>query len=322
MEKVACNLCGSDEQSLVYQMPDARFFREEFFKIVECKRCGLGFVNPRPTLEEIQKYYPAEYYQSLPTESHDRYLTRRFSAEASYLKPIESGEGSKRLLDVGCANGDFPRFMAARGWEVEGVEISQASERIRDFRVYMEEFNKIPVHEPRYDAVTAWAVLEHVHDPMAYFRKAAEVVKKDGLFVFLVTNFRSAASRSLFCEDVPRHLYFFTRETVQQYLEKTGFALEREDNGRNIYKMAPQNWLGFMLRTHLLRQKYEFADVPMTSKEFRGKYGLRPGFMTSLKYATYSPMMVIDRMLWPVIEAAQVLRKTYGISTYVARRLS
>lgn len=322
METVACNLCGSNEYSVVYEMPDTRFFREDFFKVVECKGCGLGYVNPRPTVTEIQKYYPAQYYQGPPTESHSRYLNRRFSAEASYLTQIENGNGPKRLLDVGCANGDFPRFMAARGWEVEGVEISEASERIRDFRVYTEEFDKIPVYEPTYDAVTAWAVLEHVHDPMAYFQKAAQVVKKGGLFVFLVTNFHSVASRHLFCEDVPRHLYFFTRETVTQYLDRTGFALEREDNGRKIYKMAPQNWLGFIVKTRLLREKYEFWDAPMTSKEFRAKYNLRSGLVASLKYAAYSPTMVIDRMLWPVIEMAQIVRKTYGISTYVARRLA
>jgi len=35
----------------------------------------------------------------------------------------------------------------------------------------------------------------------------------------------------------------------------------------------------------------------------------------------YSPASVIDRMLWPAIEAAQILAKKYGISTYAARKL-
>ena len=320
METVACNLCGSDRSRAVYQMPDRKFFWEDFFTVVECERCGLGFVNPRPTVAEIQKYYPAKYYQNPSTKSHERYFARRFREEARYLMQVENRGGRKRLLDVGCANGDFPRFMAARGWEVEAVETSEASQPITDFRVYTEEFDKIPVHEPVYDAVTAWAVLEHVHDPMAYFRKAAEVLKKGGLFVFLVQNFHSVASRHLFCEDVPRHLYFFTRETVQQYLEKTGFSLEREDNGRKIYKLAPYNWLGYIVRTRLLGKKYEFRDAPLTSKEFRSVHNLRPGFVTALKYAAYSPTMVVDRMLWPVIETAQILRKTYGVSTYVGRK--
>ncbi|HVH70870.1 MAG TPA: class I SAM-dependent methyltransferase [Candidatus Dormibacteraeota bacterium] len=321
METVSCNLCGSDRYRFVYEMPDRKFFRQDFFTVVECQQCGLGFVNPRPTLSEIQKYYPAAYYQNSATKSHERYLDRRFSAEADFLKPLENGRERRRLLDVGCGNGEFPRFMMARGWDVEGVENAQASQPISDFQVYTQEFDKIPVHEPCYDALTAWAVMEHVHDPMGYFRKAAEVLKTGGLFVFLVQNFESVASRHLFCEDIPRHLYFFTRETVKQYLEKTGFALEKEVNGRKIYKLAPYNWLGFMVRTRLLGKKYEFREVPMTSKEFRSVYNLRPGFVTAMKYAAYSPTMVVDRMLWPLIETAQILRKTYGISTFVGRKL-
>lgn len=321
METVACNLCGSKRHTPVYRMPDRLFYREEFFTVVECNDCGLGFVNPRPTIAEIQKHYPPEYYQGPPTKSHAQYLRRRFAAEASYLKALKDGQGRRKLLDVGCANGDFPRFMAARGWEVEGVEISKSSERITDFPVYAQEFQKIPVNEPTYDAVTAWAVLEHVHDPMAYFRKASQVVKKGGLFVFLVPNFASVASRHLFCEDVPRHLYFYTRETVRQYLEKTGFTLEKEDNGRKIYKLAPYNWLGYMVRTRILRKRYDYQDAPLTSKEFRRVRNLPNGFVTAMKYAAYSPVSVIDRMLWPVIETAQILRKTYGVSTFVARKM-
>jgi SAM-dependent methyltransferase len=321
LETVACNLCGSERHTPLYSMPDRRYFREEFFTVVECDQCGLGFVNPRPTIKEMQKYYPAEYYSKPPTTSHDRYLRRRFTAEARFLKELESGTGRRKLLDVGCANGDFPRFMAARGWEVEGVETSESSERITDFRVHTQEFHNIPVNEPTYDAVTAWAVLEHVHDPMAYFRKASAVLKKGGLFVILMPNFQSVASRYLFCEDIPRHLYFFKRETVQQYFEKTGFRLKKEDNGRSIYKLAPDNWLGYMIRTRLLGKKYSYEDVPMTSKEFRRVNHFRVGFVTAMKYAAYSPASVIARILWPAIETAQILGKTYGVSTYVGCRV-
>lgn len=321
METVPCNLCGSQRFAALYEIPDRKFFRNEFFQVVECSECGLGFVNPRPTVSEIQKYYPAAYFEKPPTKSNERYMQRRFAAEAKYLKDLESDGSSKKLLDLGCATGDFPRFMAARGWNVEGVEVSVAAEQIKDFRVYTEEFQDIPVNEPTYDAVTAWAVLEHVHNPMAYFEKAARVVKPGGLFVFHVPNFGSAASRHLFCEDVPRHLYFFTRETIGRYLEKTGFAFVKESNGRDVYKMAPNNWLGYMVRTRLLGRSYTYRDVPQTSKEFRRERHLRSGIGTALKYAAYSPVSVVDRMLWPVIETAQVLLGTYGTGTFVAKRV-
>jgi SAM-dependent methyltransferase len=236
------------------------------------------------------------------------------------LKPLEHDGVRRRLLDVGCANGDFPRFMAARGWEVQGVEVAESSQPITDFRLFPQEFDSIPLDEPIYDAITAWAVLEHVHDPMAYFRKASRLVRKNGLFIFNVPNYASVASRYLFCEDVPRHLYFFTRETVQEYLHATGFTLEKEDNGRAIYKLAPMNWLGFIVRTRLLRKPYTFQDVPLSSKEFRRIHELPSGLVTALKYAAYSPVSVIDRMLWPFIETAQMWKRTYGVSTYVAKR--
>jgi len=321
LERVDCNLCGSTQQTPVYEMPDTRFFPDETFTVVECSNCGLGFVNPRPSFAEMAKYYPRAYYQAQPTHDFKKYLTKRFEAEARYLREIEDRGGSRKLLDVGCWNGDFPRFMKARGWEVEGVEVSDASEPITDFTVYNQEFQDIPADEPTYDAVTAWAVLEHVHDPMAYFRKASRVIKKDGQFVFLVTNFNSMVSRHLFGEDIPRHLYFFTRETVRQYLDKAGMTLEYEDNGRSIYKMAPANWLTYLVQTRLRGKPFTCKDVPLSSRDFRRAHGLSKGVGASLKYAAYSPSSVMERLLMPAVETAQSLRKNYGISTYVARKV-
>jgi SAM-dependent methyltransferase len=318
MEWVACNLCGSTRQTPLYQMPDKHFPSEERFTIVECDECGLGFVNPRPTPPEMAKYYPPEYYQ-LGFEQNVAHHLKRYRAEAGYLKEIEKRGGSRVLLDVGCANGDFPRFMKARGWEVEGVEISSASRPITDFPVYAQPFPEIPVQERRYDAVTAWAVIEHVHDPMAHFRKAAQVLKKGGRLVFLVTNFQSLASRRLFAEDAPRHLYFFTLSTVRQYLRETGFELERASFRSNIFEMPPRNWLHYFIRARLQKREFHFEDLPLSWEEFVQRKGLRPGLGALLMFAYRHPVTFLDRALLPLAEAIQVLRKTYGSATYVAR---
>src|SRR5260370_27681487 len=124
----------------------------------------------------MQKYYPAEYSRTPPPKGHEGYLRRRFTAQASFLNQLEGGNGPRKILDVGCANGDFPRFMTARGWDVEGVEISESSDRIKDFRVHTQEFQDIPVNEPTYDAVTAWAVLEPVPDTTEHLRKHQPVI--------------------------------------------------------------------------------------------------------------------------------------------------
>jgi len=48
----------SSNLSLVYEKPDEFYFPSEYFRVVECLECGCGFVNPRPTAQEITRYYP------------------------------------------------------------------------------------------------------------------------------------------------------------------------------------------------------------------------------------------------------------------------
>jgi SAM-dependent methyltransferase len=317
METVKCNLCGSDDYRLVYSMPDARYSEDEWFHVVECTRCGLGFVNPRPTRSEMSRYYPSRFYEYFDAERHDHHS--RYAAEAKFLLDVASG--NPLLLDLGCANGDFPRFMQGIGWGVEGVEVSSHSKPITDFKVYQEEFHKIPVEKPRYDAITAWAVLEHVHDPMAYFKKAGRVLKKEGMFIFLVTNFKSLSSRCLYLEDVPRHLYFFTEETVKKYLKEAGFVLIRKDCSNRVYSMHPVNWLRYFVYRFSKKREMEWRDIQFAAEyqtdKSRGEWDR---WTKRLIFFGSHPLYAIDRLLMPLYERYQILAGKYGIVTYIAKR--
>jgi SAM-dependent methyltransferase len=314
MEQVNCNLCGGGEHRFVYSMPDVHFHRDEWFDVVECVSCGLGFVNPRPTFAEMAKYYPPTFY-----DYFDRDLAwhlNRYSEEARFLARINSV--GRTLLDVGCANGDFPRFMRERGWQVEGVEISANAKLISDFNVYRQDFSTLPFNEPRYDAITAWAVLEHVHDPMAYFVKAAQLLRPGGLFVFLVTNFESLSSKRLFREDPPRHLYYFTKATVRQYLERAGLLLVSAEFSDKIYQMRPVSWMRYYLYRYLLRRSLTWQDIPDNRAEFFERHQIPDNLASNLKYAMTHPLTLIDRILMPVYERIQLASGRYGVATYVS----
>ena len=112
METVACNLCGSKDYEKVYSMPDSKYYPDEWFTVVECRECGLAFVNPRPSFSEIFKYYPDDFYKYFEIEI--KLHEKRYEHEAQYLSSITSRKGKKILLDIGCANGDFPRHMQRR----------------------------------------------------------------------------------------------------------------------------------------------------------------------------------------------------------------
>jgi SAM-dependent methyltransferase len=313
VETVACNLCGSTDHRFAYRLPDELYHPDEWFSVVACAGCGLGFVNPRPAFEEMGRYYPAAFYQFF---DEDRaFQERRYAIEASFLDGVPPG----RLLDVGCANGDFPRFMRTRGWSVEGVEVSANSKAIDDFPVYRQAFPAIPVDEPRYDAVTAWAVLEHVHDPMAYFRKVGRVLRPGGRFAFLVTNFDSLASRRLYREDVPRHLYFFTEATVRRFLDAAGLAFERAEYSDRIYPMMPIHWTRHLLARARGRD-LQFDELPPTRVAWLARRGLQASLAGNLRWAAANPLVVADRIVAPLIGRLEMLTRRYGIVTYSARR--
>ncbi len=315
METVSCNLCGSENYQTVYSMPDAFYFKDEWFNVVECKNCGLGFLNPRPTYEEMSRYYPPAYY-------HDRFDNerdaRRYAEEGRFLQNLSSSGSGLMLLDVGCANGDFPRHMGKLGWQVEGVEPSSNSEYISDFKVYPQEFTHIPLYEPRYNAITAWAVLEHVHDPMSYFKQASQLLKSGGSFIFLVTNFESVSSRCLFREDVPRHLYFFTESTIKKYLALSGLELVKTDYSNRILSMRPVGWLRHYLYHYFEGRGLKWEDIPPNRTEYVAKRGLSNNLPSNLRYIASHPFAVADRLLMPLFEKYQMLSNKYGIVTYVA----
>jgi len=61
MECVNCNLCGLDDTRILFNKRDKFDLTEKEFSVVECQRCGLLYVNPRPSQEEMGKFYPETY---------------------------------------------------------------------------------------------------------------------------------------------------------------------------------------------------------------------------------------------------------------------
>ncbi len=320
LENVACNLCGGRDFKPLYRKPDEFYLRDDWFQVVACKSCGLGFVNPRPTVMAIQRYYPGDYF-TYHFKSDSARLSARYQRQATYLEAAGAAAGGPmpRLLDIGCANGDFPRFMRKVGWDVEGVETADNSESVNDFHCYR-SLDEIP-GDARYDAITAWAVMEHVHDPMSVFAGTARLLKKGGVFIALTTNLDSVSSRYLFREDIPRHLYFFSPRTVAAYAAKTScLTLEGVKSGSEIYQMAPLHWLRHFLRRAVGLPALQWNDLPEIRYAYFERTGRSPNLSNTLRYIATHPFTVVDRALMRHYAKWQEFVGTYGLVIYILRK--
>lgn len=244
-EYVRCNLCDSDKTRLLYRLRDYRLHVDDrLWNVVKCQSCGLGYVNPRPTPGEIAFYYPTSYFHGRNTDES----RVRYEIQAKYVP-----NSGRTLLDIGTAGGDFLLLMRSRGWSVTGIEPAERASNPHDLTIHRLRFPEDSRQlDEQYDVITAWAVFEHLHNPLQAFREAARLLRPGGQLIIQVPNLKSVYGRYSMQEDVPRHLYFFNRSTLAAYARCCGLSLRNVihttdlfgGSGRGVGRLALVRALG------------------------------------------------------------------------------
>ena len=322
LETVPCDLCGSTNLEGIYSKPDEHYHPNQYFSVVKCRKCGLGFLNPRPTQKAMDYFYPSSFFEGFIDEGqrHDIRYTKECNFLEQHVPQSILDDPERRLLDVGCANGAFAQKMIRRGWNVEGLEISSQAKSIDDFVVHSCLLNELTLPDASFDVITAWAVLEHVLNPGACFEAASRLLKPGGVFIFLVTNFESTSSHSLYREDIPRHTYFYTKSTIQRYLQYNGLQMTHINHGKDIYRMTPVGWLVRLVSLACGHKQMPWSKMPVNRSKWISDRGLRPGLLSTMRYIARHPLWALDRATVPLYVAWQIKSKSYGIATYVATK--
>src|ERR1022692_3395444 len=102
----------------------------ETFSIVKCANCGFFFTNPRPSQEEIGKYYQSEEYISHSGTKKGfvnsiYHLVRNFTIKRKFRNIEKYVSNDVSLLDIGCGTGEFLNYCKNKGWKVVGIEPSE-----------------------------------------------------------------------------------------------------------------------------------------------------------------------------------------------------
>jgi 2-polyprenyl-3-methyl-5-hydroxy-6-metoxy-1,4-benzoquinol methylase len=139
-----------------------------------------------------------------------------------------------KILDVGCSTGGFLYFLRDRfrnDYELFGTDVAGAAldyAESKEIPVIRRSFLAPEFPENGFDAVTFWAVLEHVRDPAAFLQRAYSLLKRGGLCFVLVPNIKSLAARMLGAKYryiLPQHLNYFSNETLRDLADRTGFSV-------------------------------------------------------------------------------------------------
>jgi len=234
----SCPSCSSTEIAEALTACD-HTVSQKSFSIWECSNCSLRFTQDVPDAASIGVYYQSENYISHTNTRkglvNSLYHMVRKQTLSDKHRLLCSATRLKhgKLLDIGAGTGAFVAYMKQHDWDVTGLE---PDETAREVALTQNKVQLSPVSDfyslqpESYDAITLWHVLEHVHDLHVYVGQLARLLKKEGRLFIAVPNYTShdaAVYRDAWAAyDVPRHLYHFSPDAMEDLLFRHGLQLQ------------------------------------------------------------------------------------------------
>lgn len=196
---------------------------------MRCGACSMAYADPLPP-ESAPEHYDQlgrPYYLS-PDKLEGDYASVRFERELRlFRRHCRGGD----VLDVGCSTGAFLHRLDRcfpGAYRPTGIEVSSAAldhARRQGVDVVGDSLLTHDFGSRRFDAVTFWAVLEHLPQPAAFVRRALELMRPGGCILALVPNLASLAVRTLgtrYRYILPQHVNYFSRTTLASLLAREG----------------------------------------------------------------------------------------------------
>lgn len=239
-----CGFCQGKYINLLFRAGD--YISSKEFAVVRCRNCGLVYTYPSPTIEEIKRFYPDEYYDE--TKIRYNILARLFirNLEAKRTKKIlQNIEDKGAMLDIGCGRGWQLKCFRDKGWEVFGTELKEQSSSFArkelNLDVRVMDIRECKFKAEYFDVVTLWHTLEHLSQPFQALEEIYRILKREGLLILETPDFDSWQARiskeKWFHLDVPRHYCHFTGAMLEKMLKSAGFSIIKKEYSSLEYEL-------------------------------------------------------------------------------------
>jgi 2-polyprenyl-3-methyl-5-hydroxy-6-metoxy-1,4-benzoquinol methylase len=257
--KLNCPICNETKNEVYLHCKD-HTVSEHTFTIVKCLSCNFIYTNPVPPESEIGKYYKSESYIS-HTDTKKGIINKLYHFVRNItikkkLQLLDQLSGKGKLLDIGCGTGHFIKECKNQGWTVEGTEpdpdARKLAETLTDSKISETVFAKTEFKS--YNIISLWHVLEHVHRLNETIEQIKKLLKDNGHLIIAVPNCESFDAKYYkehwAAFDLPRHLYHFTQDSMENLLHKHGF---------NIIKKTPMVFDSFYVS--MMSEKYKKGNI-------------------------------------------------------------
>ena len=220
--------------------------------VAGCGDCGLVFVHPPPSSEELDAFYAPDGYgqwkasrltgqawKNRPTErrSGSRLRTPEIFTELDRFFPVTAPPAGARVLDFGCGPGTWLDKFQDHGWDTYGLEPSTDAAFTRHARL-----DAVPI-EADFDLVFLYHVLEHLPRPLDPLRELARALRPGGYCFVSVPRIDTLAihRQPKYCLCLPHHIVGFTEACLRGLLARAGLEVVASfhDRGSSMKEGVP-----------------------------------------------------------------------------------
>ena len=190
----------------------------------QCRECGHGFANPRPTLAAMNEASLDPPPAHLTQFSYDQ-----MTVKSDILHALWTRKPGGTLLDVGTANGTTASVALDFGFSVVGMDIhSGYAKQVADMGVEFIEADvtTCELGGRTFDVILMGDVIEHVVDAKATIENVKRLLNPGGLLWLSTPNYEGAWTRAMKAADPMwmegEHIHYFSLRSLKRLLSDCG----------------------------------------------------------------------------------------------------
>ena len=242
---MSCYLCNSKN----YFKRSGSVRDDSNIDILECSVCGLVYLS---SLSHIKEGHYEESGMHSAELKIEKWLQESKEDDNRRYEFVKGKIANKTLLDFGCGAGGFIEIVKQYAKKVSGIELEKAlqpSFKKRGLKVFPNML-KAQKEGLKYDLITAFHVVEHLHNPKRVLKELSKLLNEEGEIIIEVPNsddvlltlyenngFQNFSYWS-------HHLFLFNEKTMTELVKKAGLKLnwikhiQRYPLSNHLYWMA------------------------------------------------------------------------------------
>ncbi len=240
-----CPICGSEERSLVFKQKFAEIPGVTFLKgydVVQCNSCGFYYADGIPGQESFDAYYKEQSKYEKVTDTLSEAARLRFERTLSFIddcvSKCEMDFQRKKIADIGCATGDFLRFLKEKGYcNLMGIDPSPTCVQFLKkcgLTAKQAVANELKGEE-QFDFIRLNMVLEHIVDLSGFMEHIRQELLPGGMLLVSVPYAEgfSQTDNCPFQEFSVEHVNYFSVQSLQNFMGKHSFRMVGYDTITN-----------------------------------------------------------------------------------------